>query len=190
MQDTTFNVPYDAETIENMNKPALPVGNYLAVVTGLDIKDNDVKKSRGLNFSLLINSNPDAVKEGWDSEARPVSMPYYVYLGKYDNNGVLLPNSFSNFRLSQIQDALNVGGRFNKSDVMHRQIVVKIIHDPSLDDQEALKADPTHVVERYFAKVNGAIPYKVNDEKAPVLANYAEANADQFKPAEPAGDEF
>jgi hypothetical protein len=170
-----IDVPVTQEQIENMNKPPLAVGEYLAVVTGVEEKYNEVKKSFGLNWSLLINSNPTSKSEGWDTEAKVVALDHYTFMGRKataDAKLVADPNPFS---LVGIMSALGIVGKFDPADVRHRQVIVNIKHDPSMDDAEALKADPTHVVERYFPKVKFVKAYRVGNDLAPKLAHLADS---------------
>lgn len=173
----TIYVPDMKDQQAEMNKPALEVGNYLAVVIGVAPKHNEVKGSYGLNWSLLINTNKEAITEGWDAEARVMPMDFYTYIGKM-SNGVVTENKKGSFKTAGMLAAFDVSGAFNPSQVLHRQVIVKVIHDPSLEDQEAIAADPTHVVERYFAKVDGSRAYTLDGVKGPVLKNLADAAAE------------
>jgi hypothetical protein len=189
MQDVTFSVPDTQEEKESSNRPSLPKGTYLAVITGVEEKVNPLKGSRGLMWSLLINANPESVKDGWDSEARPVPQSHYVYLGKVMPDGKF-EAAKNKFNLYQMQTALEIGTEFKKSDVMHRQITVKVDLKPSMDDEAALKADPTHTVERWWPEVKSIVPYVVDGKKGPVLANLAEAAADLASGQSDPGGEF
>lgn len=183
MTEVMFDIPDQTEAQAELNKPALEVGNYLAVVTKVETKENPVKGSVGLNFTVLVNRNRDSITEGWDGEAEIMPMQYYVYIGKKNSDGKVVPMD-NNRRLASSMAAFGISGKFAASQVMHRQVIVKIIHDPSLEDQEQVKLNPEHVVERYFAKVDGFREYKQGDVLAPVLKHMAEqAEAQDSAPA-------
>jgi hypothetical protein len=184
-----INIPDMSQQIEDANKPALPVGYFLAVVTGVEEKYNPEKGSIGQNWSLLINSNPDSINEGWDTEAKVVALDYYTYMGTKKSATAKVEVASNPFNLIGMLGALNLKGSFDPSDVRHRQVIVNIKHEASMDDQAMLKADPTHVVERYFPKVKFAKAYRVGEEIGPKLAHLAD-DAENTDPKPEAEEEF
>lgn len=182
-----IDVPVTQEQINDMNKPPLAVGQYLAVITGVEEKYNEVKKSFGLNWSLLVNTNPTAITEGWDTEAKVVAMDHYTFMGRKPTADAKLIPDANPFSLVGMMGAVGLVGKFDPADVRHRQVIVNIKHDPSMDDAEALKADPTHVVERWFPKVKFVKAYRVGTELAPKLAHLADSAEDTATP--PMADE-
>lgn len=171
-----INVPDVGSTQEEMNKPQLDVGQYLAVVVAVAPKENPVKQSYGLNWSLLINSDPKSIVDGWNSEARAISQDYYTYIGKKNPITGVVEKAEKVFNLAAMLGAFgSQGGSIDPANFILRQVIVNVIHEPSMEDQEALKANPEHVIERFFAKVNRVKPYRKGETLAPRLDILADA---------------
>ncbi len=186
---TEIYVPDMTDLQENLNKPVLDPGDYLAVIVGVASKANPAKNSLGLNWSLLVNSDPASVTNGWNAEAHTLPMDYYTYIGKTDNDGNIISEPKAAFRTAKFLATQGISGSFKVSEVKHRQVIVRIGHEPSMEDQEALKANPTHVVARFFAKVQDARAYRINDQLGPKLPNLDDGSPDE-PPKVSAGGEF
>lgn len=66
------SVNYD-ETVENLNKPNVPAGTFLAVITAASIhQKNDNPFSLSIKWDMSINTSDNT--ETWDSEGRVVDL--------------------------------------------------------------------------------------------------------------------
>src|SRR5262249_2784155 len=154
--------------IEESGKPALPVGKYLAVIVAGEAKvSENGKNSYGITWQLLINNNPDSFTDGWDTEAGITKVNnFYTYIGKLQNGR--LTDTDKGWNFIKMMKFLGVSGKaLNISEQKGRQIGVIIEHKPGRDDQEAMKADPTHVPDQLYIGVKSVVDYVVGDEHCP-----------------------
>ncbi len=163
-----IDLPADfAEQVELANKPPLEPGKYLATILNVVPKatDKGTHWSKGLNWSLVINSDPESVVNGWNPDAKSIPYTHYTYIGKVVDGR--LTDTDKGGATRDIGSALGLTGSFVLSAVKNRQIVVVVKHEASMDDAAALRQDPTHEVERYYIKVSYVKPYIVNGIKGP-----------------------
>lgn len=167
------------EMIEEAGKPQLPEGKYLAVITGGEPKLSDNgKNSYGVNWTLLVNKNPDSLEDGWDSEAGTIEVRYYTYIGKYENGR--LSDTDKGWAFTKMMRILGVTGKsFNPDDAKFRQIGVIIEHVAGKEDRDAMKVNPNHVPDQLYLGVKTVTDYIIGTEHAPKLANLAEAYEEQ-----------
>lgn len=157
------------DLIDNAGKPAIAEGNYLAVVTKIEDKLNDVTGSFGFNITFQVNSNPESIEDGWDTDARLQEIKNYTFVG-YRKNGKLELSPYT--RIGKVFKALNLSQDMDTNDAIGSQVKVSIVHTPSQDDLVAIENDPTHTPEQFFAKINYINPYILDGVKAPRLAGF------------------
>lgn len=168
-------LPDDLEAmIEESGKPQLPVGKYLAVITGGEAKvSNNGKNSYGVVWKLLINTNPDSLTEGWDTEAATYSTTTYTYIGKLINGQLSNKEEHKKggFTFTKLMKMLGVSGKaLNIQEHKGRQVGVIVEHVPSKDDREAMENDPMHVPDQLYVGIKTFMDYVVGDEHCPRLA--------------------
>lgn len=161
------------EMIEESGKPQLPEGRYLAIIIGGAAKTSENGKlSYGITWQLLVNNNPDSVKDGWDTEAATTALNYvYTFIGTWtdDTQKRFVSGKKPSFVFTHMMDYLGVKGKaMQPSDHKFRQIIVKIKHEPDQRDPDTLRL-----------VVGDVYKYIVGDEVCPVLANLAEAYEEQ-----------
>lgn len=171
---TILEIPGLQEAIANQNRPAIPEGKYLAVIQSAEVRVNVQKQSMGLMWSVLVNTNPEALAEGWDADARTYPIKnYYTFLGRIGGDG-RLTNTDNSFKATEVLAALGIkGGAVDLEDVKYRQIIVTIKH--KADDRDEGLENP-----RLWPRIDEVLRYTVGDEVAPklkALAEMAAANA-------------
>lgn len=163
-----IELPADfAEQVELANKPPIEPGRYLATILNVlpKVTDKGTHASKGLMWSLVIDKNPEAVTNGWDSEDQSFPYQHYTYIGKIVDGKLTETDKGGQTR--DMGSALGLTGSFGLSAVKFRQIIVIVAHKPSIDDQQALAQDPTHEIERLFIDVKYVKPYIVDGIKGP-----------------------
>lgn len=184
------------EMVEEAGKPALAEGKYLGVIMGGEPKLTDKGggvSSYGVNWKILVNKNPLALIEGWDSEAGTMELTYYTYIGKLA--GGKLTDTDKGWAFTKMLKILGVSG-VKKLDInphKFRQIGLVIEHVPGKDDREAMKADPSHVPDQLYVGIKTAFAYMLGAESCPKLAFLADAveepsQLEDSEPDAPAGD--
>lgn len=164
------------EMIDEAGKPALPEGKYLAIIVGGEPKlSENGKNSYGVNWKLLVNTNPNSLTDGWDTEASTLEVNFYSYIGKYA--GGRLTDTDKGWLFTKMMKFLGVQGLKSLDTDAHkfRQIGVIVEHVAGKDDREAMKADPTHVPDQLYVGIKTVFNYIVGEESCPVLAYLADA---------------
>lgn len=167
--ELVIELPPDfAEQLELAQRPPLEPGEYLATILAVESKvtDKGTHASKGLNWKLVINSDPEAVSNGWNPDARGIPYTHYTYIGKIINGS--LTDTDKGGPTRDMALALGIDGSFKLSAVKNRLITVVVIHEPSQDDQIAQRQDPTHEVERWFIRVKKVKSYIVNGIRGPL----------------------
>ncbi len=173
---TIITIPGAKEKVEDVGLPAIPEGDFLAIVTSVEQKLNADTGAYGMNWQLLVNTG--LIADGWDREARTVALKHYTYIGKLVNGTV--SDTSNMFSTAEMMKALNfLNGSIDTEQVPFRQVMVKIVHKPDDDGNK-------------WPRVKKASKYEINGEIAPVLQHLKEA-AEASEPANgatKAEDEF
>lgn len=118
-----------ADLADQMERPAIEPGTYLAVVTGITEHYKEETGSYGLFWELLINRDNSQV-ETWNGEAKLLPMKSYTYLGKLVNGKLSgLEKAFS---AAQAFLSVNIdlkSGSVNLKEQTGKIILVNIKHE-------------------------------------------------------------
>ncbi len=150
-----------AEALEAANAPALAEGEYLARVVAITPKINTTKSpnSFGLNVALVINKNPNAVKEGWQQDDRTFELKSnYVYVGTIANSKVSFGNSI--FSYSALHKAL---GLTETDPLAGRRDTGKVIRVKTFLEADSREAAPEPGVpddRQKYVKIKTHMPYR------------------------------
>lgn len=186
------------ETVENLNRPAMPEGTFLAVVTGAVIhQKNDNAHSLSIKWDMSVNISQNT--EAWDAEGRVLDLrpANYTPLGTVDGvdaetltealkgsgelpSGAVLTLSRGYGITDRMKRALGqTGDTIDLKDAVGRIVRVVIKHErDNRQTAEMAELEGT----RWSAKVNGVAPFVDADGiRAPRLIS----NTDESPATEP-----
>jgi len=153
-KNNTLHLPGQKQAIEDRNRPALDVGEYLGVITQVAEHVKEETGSISLKWSILVNSNQDWEFEGWDADATKFDLTYYTWIG-YLKGGELhhSDKAFSLTEALQSVDAFNHETETLDLDGVKGTLVrVTINHEPGFNAPD-----------RLFAGVARLKPYYAED---------------------------
>lgn len=171
------------DAIAELTRPPLDKGRYLAAVLKVEPKINEETGSFGLNWTLLVNKDPNSVNEGWNPEAYTIEQRNYTYIGKLEDGKVRdTSKAFSTIHMLKALGVKNMSV-LNPDEVKFRQLIIEVDHKPHYLDVQNGVDDP-----RMVPEIVKTLSYSVGEEIAPKLENLADLD----EPVEDgaAADEF
>lgn len=176
-----FDVEGTEEAIEAALRPALEKGRYLARIKKIEPKFGaepkaDGSKSVGMMLTCVVNTNVNAIREGWKIDDETYEMTKYVWIGDKKGPGRIRIGK-NNTRYANFLIALNIT-ELAVNSVLGRQLIVGtgLEYDSR---EEAPVADANGVTpkdtRRQYPTYAGFYPYTLNGEVAPVLEVQPEA---------------
>lgn len=125
----TLVIPDYEQRVEELNRPAIPEGTYLAVITAVSkhSKRGD-EASKSIKWSLLLNLG--SFDDGWDSEGRTLDLfpDYYTPYGRDTEEG-FKPSNGINITVRVTRALGYTDGSINLDDAVGRTLLVTIKHE-------------------------------------------------------------
>ena len=160
----TVVIPDYEQVLEDLNRPAIPEGTFLAVVTKVALHPKrDDPTSLSIKWSLTLNLGSH--EDGWDAEGRTADLfpDYYTPYGRMEA-GQFSPSKGIGITARMSRALGYDDGSINLSDAVGRQVLVTIKHEQD-NRQTAEQAAADGV--RWTARVVAVARYT---DKASVVA--------------------
>lgn len=169
--DGMIDIPDYEQQIDILNKPQIPVGSYLMMVTGAKIHYKEETDSIGIMWDLAVNmDNSEEGLRRWNREATTKTLTSkYTYLGRFRNGKVNYDKGTAGTQVLLMAKALNMPGRIDTKDAVGRVFRAKI----TWETETNVPLDQA----RTFAAFSSPQPYMEEGVTAPKLGQaYADSS--------------
>ncbi len=167
----TIEIENFEEVMEDINKPLIPEGEFLAVVTAAIQHESAATPGNfSIKWSVTVNLSEDT--EEWDYEGRTITLMPDVYTPLYNtvDGEKVLSGAF--WRTVKMAKALSImtKGTIDLDDVVGRTFIIKIQHEAdNRQTEQQIEEDG----KRWSARMQRPMPFTNDDgEQAPKLEAY------------------